>query len=131
MRVQVALNVDDLDTAIDYYRKTLGVELNKREPGYANFVVDEPALKLVLFEAPGASERLNHLGVEVFDDADVADATERLGAAGVQHEGQQAEVCCFARQNKVNTHDPQGLMWEWYRVLDDVPASESPACCCA
>ena len=65
MRVQLALNVENLEEAIDFYSKAFGVEVNKRKPGYANFAIDEPPLKLVLFENPGASERLNHLGVEV------------------------------------------------------------------
>lgn len=133
MRLQLALNVDDLERAIDYYRRLFGVEVNKREPGYANFVVDSHALKLVLFEAPGA-ERLNHVGFEVFDDAQVDDAAGRLEAAGVLDERQNAEVCCFARQNKAISHDPQGLMWEWYRVLADSPTffeapAETQGCC--
>lgn len=132
MRLQLAINVADLESAISFYRKILGVDVNKREPGYANFVMEDPALKLVLFEAPGAQNRLNHLGFEVFDDAGVAAAQARLAAAGVDHEEQNAEVCCFARQNKVLTFDPDGTMWEWYRVLEDVPAvSAEEAPCCA
>jgi catechol 2,3-dioxygenase-like lactoylglutathione lyase family enzyme len=120
MRMQLALNVDDLDLAIDYYGRLFGVPLNKREPGYANFVVDTHNLKLVLFERPG-EERLNHVGFEVFDDAEVDHAVERLGAAEVLAEEQHEEVCCYARQNKAVSYDPQGLMWEWYRVLEDSP----------
>lgn len=120
MRVQLALNVDDLERAIHYYSTVFGVGVNKREPGYANFVVQNPPLKLVLFEAPGA-ERLNHLGFEFFDDAPIEAMAERLEHAGLLTEHQQAEVCCYARQNKAISHDPQGLMWEWYRVLEDSP----------
>lgn len=121
MRLQLAINVTDLDAAIAFYRKALGVELNKREPGYANFVLDEPALKLVLFESDEVTDRLNHLGFEVFDDQEVAAAADRLAAAELAHEVQEAETCCFARQNKVITYDPDGTMWEWYRVLEDSP----------
>ena len=71
MRLQLALNVADLDAAIAFYSRALGADVNEREPGYANFVVDNPALKLVLFEAPEDAERLNHVGFEVFDDAEV------------------------------------------------------------
>ena len=71
MRLQLALNVKDLDAAVDFYSKMFGVPANKREPGYANFAVESPPLKLVLFESPDAPERLNHLGVEVFEDEDV------------------------------------------------------------
>ncbi len=119
MRLQLALNVNDLDAAIDFYSKAFGAEVNKRRPGYANFAIDSPPLKLVLFENPDANERLNHLGVEVFDDADVASAAKRLEAARIEHEVQEEEVCCFANQNKVITHDVDGTMWEWYRVLSD------------
>ena len=137
MRLQLALNVKDLDSAIIYYGRLLGVGVHKREPGYANFVLEDPALKLVLFEAPDADERLNHLGFEVFDDQDVTAAGGRLREAGLDVAEEHAEVCCFARQNKVVTYDPQGLMWEWYRVLEDSPTffAELPAdaqgTCCA
>ena len=120
MRMQLALNVDDLDSAIDYYRRLFGVSLNKREPGYANFIVDSHQLKLVLFENPGA-ERLNHVGFEVESDKAVAEATKRLDAAGVLAETETESVCCYARQNKAIAYDPQGLMWEWYRLLEDSP----------
>ena len=120
MRLQLALNVDSLDEAIAFYRKAFGVEVHKRRPGYANFEVSSPPLKLVLFENPGAP-RLNHLGVEVFDDASVTAAGERLREAGLVPVAEEREVCCFAEQNKVFTHDPQGMRWEWYRITDDAP----------
>lgn len=119
MRFQLALNVDDLDAAIEYYSRLFGVGVNKREPGYANFVVDSPALKLVLFEAPGA-ERLNHVGFEASDE-EVEAVAGVMESRGVLAERQQGEVCCYARQNKAISYDPQGLMWEWYRVLEDSP----------
>ena len=119
MRLQLALNVENLDAAVDFYARLFGVSVNKREPGYANFVVNHPPLKLVLFEAPDTVDRLNHLGVETFDDADIEAAAEQMAAAGLVPERQQAEVCCFARQNKAIVYDPDGTMWEWYRVLQD------------
>jgi len=138
MRLQLALNVANIDEAVDYYSKILGAEVHKREPGYANFVVDDPGLKLVLFEAPEASDRLNHVGFEVFADAEVDATAERLEAANVEHHTEADEVCCYARQNKVISYDPQGLMWEWYRVLEDSPTffsqpepAGSEAACCA
>ncbi len=130
MRMQLALNVDDLERAIEYYGALFGVSLNKREPGYANFVVPDHNLKLVLFEAPGA-ERLNHVGFEVFTDEAVGKTSEHLKSVDLLAEEQSEEVCCYARQNKAITYDPQGLMWEWYRVLEDSPTfyEESAACC--
>ena len=140
MRVQLALNVDDLDQAVDYYSKLFGAPVNKRQPGYANFAIDEPPLKLVLFENPGAGERLNHLGVEAFRQEDVDDAVLRLAAAGVAGATETESTCCYATQNKVWSEDPQGLRWEWYRVLEDAdtfygdapspePPSADESCC--
>lgn len=120
MRMQLALNVEDLNEAVEYYGALFGVPVHKRESGYASFVVPDHELKLVLFEAPGA-ERLNHLGFEVFTDEEVAATAERLASAGLLDARQEGEVCCYARQNKAIAYDPQGLMWEWYRVLEDSP----------
>lgn len=131
MRMQLALNVDDLERAIEYYSAMFGVPVNKREPGYANFVVPDHNLKLVLFEAPGA-ERLNHVGFEVFSDDAVNETASRLQSVDLLAEEQAEEVCCYARQNKAVAYDPQGLMWEWYRVLEDSPTFfEAPAACCS
>lgn len=118
-RIQLALNVRDLEEAIAYYSKLFGAPVYKRKPGYANFAIDEPPLKLVLFENPDATERLNHLGVEAFDNADVTRAIERLRTAGIAGPEERESTCCFATQDKVWSSDPQGLRWEWYRVLED------------
>ena len=119
MRLQLALNVTDLDKAIDFYSKMFGVPVAKRKPGYANFAVESPPLKLVLFENPKATERLNHLGVEVFDDAQVTQATERLKTEGLSHLVEDETTCCYAKQNKVWAKEPDGMRWEWYHVLSD------------
>jgi catechol 2,3-dioxygenase-like lactoylglutathione lyase family enzyme len=119
MRVQLALNVQNLDEAIDFYSKLFNVEVNKRKPGYANFAVEQPPLKLVLFENPDADERLNHLGVEVFEDADVHAATDRLKSADMVDSVEDEQTCCYAKQNKVWAIDPQGMRWEFYRIVED------------
>jgi predicted enzyme related to lactoylglutathione lyase len=119
MRLQLALNVNDIDSAVDFYSKMFGVAPNKRKPGYANFAIDEPPLKLVLFESKDASERLNHLGVEVFGEEDVSAATERLRAAGMETVIEDETTCCYAKADKVWAREPDGLRWEWYRVLED------------
>jgi len=140
MRVQLALNVKNLDEAITFYSKLFNVEVNKRKPAYANFVVEQPPLKLVLFENPDADERLNHLGVEVFEDADVRAATERLKAADLVDSVEDEQICCYATQNKVWAIDPQGMRWEYYRVIEDAEnfgsggdfekSVEAPPVCC-
>ena len=141
MRIQLALNVRNLEAAVDFYSKMFGVEVNKRKPGYANFAIDEPPLKLVLFESPDADESLNHLGVEVFEDEDVAIAADRLKANGMAELVEDETTCCYAKANKVWTSEPGGLRWEWYRVIEDsetfgeepkLPESEkpTPAVCC-
>ena len=119
MRLQLALNVRDLAEAIDYYSKLFGAKPNKIKDGYANFAIDEPPLKLVLFEHPEATERLNHLGVETFEQGDVDEAIERFQSAGIVEKIQDDTVCCYARQSKVWSHDPQGMRWEWYTIKED------------
>jgi catechol 2,3-dioxygenase-like lactoylglutathione lyase family enzyme len=128
MRLQLALNVKDLDAAVAFYSKMFGVEVNKRKPGYANFAINEPPLKLVLFEIPDAPEQLNHLGVEVFADEDVSAATERLKAAEMQHLVEDETTCCYAKATKVWATAPEGIRWEWYRVIEDSETfGEAPA----
>jgi predicted enzyme related to lactoylglutathione lyase len=117
-RVQLALNVSDLDDAVAFYSKLFRTEPAKRKPGYANFAIADPPLKLVLFEKAGADNRLNHLGIEVFSADEVADAQARLtgeGVAAVEENG----TCCFAKQDKVWIDGPDGA-WEIYTVLEDV-----------
>jgi catechol 2,3-dioxygenase-like lactoylglutathione lyase family enzyme len=127
MRIQLALNVSNLEEAIAFYGKMFGVPVNKRKPGYANFAIDHPPLKLVLFETPGAPERLNHLGVEVFEDEQVTAATDRLKAAGLVDRVEDETTCCYATQSKVWAKDPDGARWEWYRVLENSETFGKPA----
>ncbi len=124
MRLQLALNVRDIDEAVDYYGKLFNAAPHKRRPGYANFAIDEPPLKLVLMENPDAPERLNHLGVEVFDENKVSEAAERLDKAGILHTMEDKTICCHATQNKAWSHEPQGLRWEFYKITDDTPDGE-------
>jgi catechol 2,3-dioxygenase-like lactoylglutathione lyase family enzyme len=119
MRLQLALNVRNLDEAVAFYTKLFDTPPSKRKPGYANFAIERPPLKLVLFENPEAPERINHLGVEVFADDEVRSATERLRAAGMEHLVEDESTCCYATQNKVWALEPEGLRWEWYRVTQD------------
>ncbi len=121
MKLQLALNVRDIDEAVAYYSKLFDAEPHKRRQGYANFAIEQPPLKLVLFENPNAPERLNHLGVEVFGADQIEKASQRLDAAGLLDEIQRKETCCHATQDKLWSHEPQGLRWEWYRITDDDP----------
>ena len=119
-RVQLALNVDDLDAAVAFYSKLFATEPAKLRPGYANFAIAEPPLKLVLFEQPGQGGTLNHLGVEVDSSDDVAAAATRLSADGLQTATEDEVACCYARQDKVWVDGPSGEPWEIYTVLADV-----------
>jgi catechol 2,3-dioxygenase-like lactoylglutathione lyase family enzyme len=125
-RVQLALNVSDLDAAVEFYSKLFATEPAKRRPGYANFAVDEPPLKLVLIEGKGAPGSLNHLGVEVPSTGDVASAQARLTGEGLATAVEDQVACCFALQDKVWVDGPDGEPWEIYTVLADVemPAGE-------
>jgi catechol 2,3-dioxygenase-like lactoylglutathione lyase family enzyme len=127
MRLQLALNVRNLEEAVAYYAKLFGVQPHKERPGYANFAIDRPPLKLVLFENPHAAERINHLGVEVFAPADVEAALQRLEPEGLVEEVERGETCCYATQDKVWSREPQGLRWEWYCITDDDPAAAALA----
>ena len=130
MRLQLALNVSDLERAVAFYSRLFGVQPHKRRPGYANFVVDRPTLKLVLFERPDARERLNHLGVEVLDAAEMETAVARLAASGLSCGERSTGVCCHAEQDKVWVQGPDGEPWEWYRITDDTPETRRVAGCC-
>lgn len=125
-RVQLALNVSDIDEAVDFYSKLFQVEPAKRRDGYANFAVDSPPLKLVLIENPTAAGSLNHLGVEVFSTDEVAAAQARLSGEGLATASEEDVTCCYARQDKVWADDPDGAPWEIYTVLadSDTPAGE-------
>ena len=134
MRLQLALNVRNLEEAVTYYAKLFGVRPHKERPGYANFAIDRPPLKLVLFENPRASERINHLGVEVFEPEEVEAALQRLEPEGLVESVERHETCCHATQDKVWSREPQGLRWEWYRITDDAPeaaARAAASACCA
>jgi catechol 2,3-dioxygenase-like lactoylglutathione lyase family enzyme len=118
-RIQLALNVNDLDAAVDFYSTLFATEPAKRRPGYANFAVENPPLKLVLFENPAASGTLNHLGVERASMDEVAAQADRLEAAGLSLETEGDVVCCYARQSKHWVTGPDGQRWENYVVLAD------------
>lgn len=138
-RVQLALNVSDLDAAVDFYTQLFGSAPAKVRPGYANFAIADPPLKLVLIEAAdsrgtGVSGALNHLGVEVHDPAQVAQASARLAGGGLDTLDQQATTCCYAVQDKVWVEDPDATPWEIYTVLADAPVETGLAgdgTCCA
>ncbi|MGD0595226.1 MAG: ArsI/CadI family heavy metal resistance metalloenzyme [Acidimicrobiales bacterium] len=137
-RVQLALNVSDLDAAIEFYSKLFAAEPAKVRPGYANFAIAEPPLKLVLIEdasarGTGVAGALNHLGVEVASPDEVVQATTRLSGEGLSTTVEEQTTCCYAVQDKVWVNDPDGAPWEVYAVLADAPAESGVAgdggCC--
>ncbi len=117
--MQLALNVDDLDAAITFYRSLFGVEPAKVKEGYANFAIVDPPLKLVLLENLGRGGTLNHLGVEVESSATVHAEIARLAGEGLFTEEEMDTTCCFATQDKVWVTGPAGEKWEVYTVLAD------------
>ncbi len=139
-RVQLALNVSDLDAAVQFYSKLFDAAPAKVRDGYANFAIEEPPLKLVLVAGHGTPGTLNHLGVEVADTAQVANTQARLTGEGLATATEDQVECCFALQDKVWVDAPDGEPWEIYTVLADVemPAGElrtaeppADAACCA
>jgi len=136
-RVQLALNVSDLEAAVGFYERLFGVQVHKRREGYANFVVADPPLKLALFEVPDRGEpvsgALNHLGVEVATSCEVTDHDGRLESDGLDVRRGQGVVCCHAQQDKIWLDDPDGLEWEIYTVteenLEGLALADQPQCC--
>lgn len=139
-RIQLALNVADLDEAITFYSKLFGAEPAKVRAGYANFAIVDPPLKLVLIEDPNQQPgTLNHLGVEVASTDAVSEAHSRLADAGLATVSEEQTACCYALQDKVWVDGPGGEPWEIYTVLADTDApagalrSAAPgeSACCA
>lgn len=134
-RLQLALNVDDLETSVAFYSQLFGTQPAKVRPGYANFAIDNPALKLILMENPGKGGTINHLGVEVAD-TDTVDAEQiRLAADGLATIDERDTTCCYAKQDKFWVEGaPDGERWEIYTVLADSPTfrdvSPEGATCC-
>ncbi|HAP75257.1 MAG TPA: glyoxalase/bleomycin resistance/dioxygenase family protein [Acidimicrobiaceae bacterium] len=120
-RVQLALNVDDIDAAIAFYSKLFATAPAKVRNGYANFAIAEPPLKLVLIENKGQGGTLNHLGVEVMSTDEVGAAITRLQSEGLVTDVEENTTCCYAVQDKVWVHGPNGEPWEVYTVLADAP----------
>lgn len=118
-RVQLALNVSSIDDAVAFYSKLFATEPAKRRPGYANFAIESPPLKLVLIENTEAPGALNHLGVEVGSTDEVTAAQSRLAGDGLATATEENVTCCYAVQDKVWVDDPDGAPWEIYTVLGD------------
>jgi len=135
-RVQLALNVEDVEAATDFYAKLFGVAPHKEREGYANFAIEDPPLKLVLFQNADAPGTLNHLGIEASSVEAVAAADERFRAAGLDTRSITDDLCCHAVQDKVFVTAPDVPLgwWEYYAVTDDDPADTSGQAasqCCA
>ncbi len=135
-RIQLALNVDNLDESVAFYSTLFATEPAKVKPGYANFAVTEPPLKLVLIENPGHGGSINHLGVEVADTDSVEAAQTRLASEGLAGLEEREQTCCYAKQNKFWLEGTKnGERWEIYTVLEDSATfsatadADSPTCC--
>jgi len=133
-RIQLALNVTDVDAAVDFYSKLFATPVAKRKPGYANFEIAEPPLKLVLIEAPEGGT-LNHLGVETETGDEVVAAETRLADEGLATTGVDDTVCCYATKTETWVTDPDGARWEWYVKTGDAEqmanqvVGENAQCC--
>ncbi|MGZ4682385.1 MAG: ArsI/CadI family heavy metal resistance metalloenzyme [Acidimicrobiales bacterium] len=136
-RVQLAINVTDIDKAVDFYSKLFATEPAKRKPGYANFAIADPPLKLVLFEGPEGAT-LNHLGVETDDAAEVEAAEARLSGTGLETTGIDDTICCYATKVETWVTDPDGARWEWYvktgdsdQLTNEIVGEDASTMCCA
>lgn len=136
-RIQLALNVSNVDEAVAFYEKLFATPVAKRKPGYANFEIAEPPLKLVLIEASEGGT-LNHLGVETMDPADVLAAEARLSETGLETTGVDDTTCCYATKTETWVTDPDGAKWEWYvktgdseQMANKIHSDGANAACCA
>jgi len=137
MRIQLALNVSDIDTAVDFYSKMFGTQPAKRKPGYANYEIAQPPLKLVLIENCDGGGTLNHLGVETETAGEVAASEVRLDAAGLAPTVMENTTCCFAEKTETWVQDPDGARWEWYvktadadQFANSTRTSDTDHACC-
>jgi catechol 2,3-dioxygenase-like lactoylglutathione lyase family enzyme len=119
VRLQLALNVTDIDAAVDFYTRMFGTAPSKRRPGYANFAIADPPLKLVLFEGRGEPGSINHLGVETESAHEVVSAESRLSESGLETTGVDDTVCCYAEKTETWIESPDGIRWEWYVKTGD------------
>ena len=136
MRLQLAIDVSDLDEAIAFYSKMFATEPAKVKPGYANFAIEQPPLKLVLFENSAGGGTINHLGVEVETAAEVTAAETRLSSDGIETTGIDDTVCCYAEKTETWVTGPDDTRWEWYvktgeadQLENDVVSSDGRPCC--
>ena len=141
MRLQLALNVDDLDEAIDFYGRMFDAKPDKVRDGYANFAIANPPLKLVLFAGAGAPGSINHLGVETESADEVVSAEARLTQSGLETTGVDDTLCCYAEKTETWVDSPEGIRWEWYvkhadaeqfeNVVVGGPAAPQTGTCCS
>ncbi|MCP5025861.1 MAG: glyoxalase/bleomycin resistance/extradiol dioxygenase family protein [Actinomycetia bacterium] len=139
MRLQLAMNVNDLDESIDFYSRMFGVAPDKVKPGYANWAIENPPLKFVLFESPGQGGTINHLGVETETSGQVVEAEARLSDTGLETTGVDDTICCYAEKTETWVQAPDDLRWEWYvkkadadqlvNTLVGAHQGDGPACC--
>lgn len=118
-RFQLSLNVADVEAAVEFYTNLFGVGPSKHRTGYANFVVADPPMKLIVVENEGTPGTINHVGIEVADTDTVVAETKRIAGLGMNFKVDDTHTCCFATQDKVWTADPDGVPWEVYTVLAD------------
>ena len=136
MRLQLAIDVSDLDEAIAFYSKMFATEPAKVKPGYANFAIEQPPLKLVLFENAAGGGTINHLGVEVETAAEASAAEARLSGDGIETTGIDDTVCCYAEKTETWVTGPDDTRWEWYvktgdadQLENEVVTSDGRPCC--
>jgi catechol 2,3-dioxygenase-like lactoylglutathione lyase family enzyme len=137
MRLQLAINVSDLDEAIEFYSKMFDASPAKVRPGYANFAIENPPLKFVLFESADGGGTINHLGVETETGDEVIEAEQRLITSGLETTGIDDTECCYAQKTETWLAAPDDLRWEWYvktgdvEQFDNLVVSDGGSVCCA
>ena len=134
LKAHLAINVRNVETSIEFYRKMLGIEPSKVRTGYAKFDVQNPPLNLTLNQGPFTdSGALSHLGIQVASTDDVLAMREQWAEAGLVTRDEMQTNCCYAIQDKTWVRDPDGNEWEVFVVLEDNLAEtktvEESSCC--
>ena len=124
--LHVSIAVRDLDKSVRFYSVLFGIEPTVLKNDYAKWMLDDPRVNFSI-SSRDKHKGIDHLGIQVDDDAELATLTERLVRAGQSVYEQKATTCCYAKSNKAWVHDPEGVAWEAFHTFGESAAYSGPA----
>ena len=119
-RLHVHVAVEDLEGSIGFYSALFGAEPSVTKPDYAKWMLDDPRVNFAI-SARGRRKGLDHLGIQVDSADELDEVTARLSAADQSIFAQEQANCCYAVGDKAWVTDPQGIAWESFHTLEDIP----------